>query len=154
MLFRSSALVIAFLALGRWLEARAKGRASEAITRLLELGAKQARVVRDGKEMRVPVDAVKVGWILKVLPGEKIPVDGRILEGSAAVDASMLTGESVPEERGPGDAVAGATVNLDGVLLVEATRVGDETALAGIVRLVAQAQGSKAPIQQIGRAHV
>ena len=147
--FDTSALVIAFLVLGRWLEARAKGRASEAITRLLELGAKQARVVRDGRELRFPVDAVKVGWVLRVLPGEKIPVDGRILEGTAAIDASMLTGESVPEERGPGDAVAGATVNLDGVLLVEATRVGEDTALAGIVRLVAQAQGSKAPIQRL-----
>ncbi|MFM7718478.1 MAG: heavy metal translocating P-type ATPase [Actinomycetota bacterium] len=147
--FDTSALVIAFLVLGRWLEARAKGRASQAITRLLELGAKQARVVRDGTEMKVPVDAVKPGWILKVLPGEKVPVDGRVLEGNAAVDESMLTGESVPVEKGPGDEVAGATVDLDGVLVIEAMRVGDETALAGIVRLVAEAQTSKAPIQRL-----
>ncbi|MFM8998772.1 MAG: heavy metal translocating P-type ATPase [Actinomycetota bacterium] len=147
--FDTSALVIAFIVLGRYLEARAKGRASQAITRLLELGAKQARVLRNGKELRIPVDAVQVGWTLKVLPGEKIPVDGRILEGAAAVDESMLTGESVPVHRGPGDPVAGATVCLDGVLVIEATRVGAETAIAGIVRLVADAQSSKAPIQRI-----
>lgn len=147
--FDTSALVIAFIVLGRYLEVRAKGRASQAITRLLELGAKRARVLRDGKELRVPVDAVQVGWTLKVLPGEKIPVDGRILEGAAAVDESMLTGESVPVDKSPGDAVTGATVAIDGVLVIEATRVGSETALAGIVRLVAEAQGSKAPIQRV-----
>jgi cation-transporting ATPase V/Cu+-exporting ATPase len=147
--FDSSALIIAFLALGRWLEARAKGSASQAIRRLLELGAKDARVIRNGKEMRVPVDSVRVGWLLKVLPGEKIPTDGRIAEGSSAVDESMLTGESVPVEKSAGDEVAGATVNLDGVLVIEATRVGSDTALAQIVRLVAEAQGSKAPIQRL-----
>jgi cation-transporting ATPase V/Cu+-exporting ATPase len=147
--FESAAIIIAFLALGRWLEARAKGRASQAIKRLLEIGAKDARVLRNDKELKVPVDAVKVGWILKVLPGEKIPVDGRVLEGSAAVDESMLTGESVPVEKGPGAEVAGATVNTDGVLVIEATRVGQDTALAQIARLVAEAQGSKAPIQRL-----
>jgi copper-transporting P-type ATPase V len=147
--FESAALIIAFLCLGRWLEARAKGRASQAITRLLEIGAKDARVVRGDKELRVPVDAVKVGWTLKVLPGEKIPVDGRVLEGASAVDESMLTGESVPVEKSVGDDVAGATVNVDGVLVLEATRVGEDTALAQIARLVAQAQGSKAPIQRL-----
>ena len=147
--FESAAIIIAFLALGRWLEVRAKGRASQAIKRLLEMGAKEARVLRNDKELKVPVDAVKVGWILKVLPGEKIPVDGRVLEGTAAVDESMLTGESVPVEKGPGDEVAGATVNTDGVLVVEATRVGQDTALAQIARLVAEAQGSKAPIQRL-----
>ncbi len=147
--FESAAVIIAFLALGRWLEARAKGRASQAIKRLLEMGAKDARVLRDGKELRVPVDAVQVGWTLKVLPGEKVPVDGRVLEGRAAVDESMLTGESVPVEKGPGDEVVGATVDMDGVLVIEATRVGQDTALAQIARLVAEAQGSKAPIQRL-----
>ena len=147
--FDSSAVIIAFLLLGRWLEARAKGSAGQAIKRLLELGAREARVVRGDKELRVPVDAVKPGWTLKVLPGEKIPTDGRVLEGTSAVDESMLTGESVPVEKAPGDDVAGATVNQDGVLLVEATRVGQDTALAQIVRLVAEAQGSKAPIQRL-----
>ena len=147
--FESSAVIIAFLALGRWLEARAKGRASQAIKRLLEMGAKDARVLRNDKELKVPVDVVKVGWILKVLPGEKVPVDGRVLEGASAVDESMLTGESVPVEKTVGDEVAGATVNLDGVLVIEATRVGEYTALAQIARLVAEAQGSKAPIQRL-----
>jgi cation-transporting ATPase V/Cu+-exporting ATPase len=147
--FDSAAIIVAFIVLGRWLEARAKGRASQAIKRLLEMGAKDARVIRGDKELRLPVDAVKVGWTLKVLPGEKIPVDGRVLEGASAVDESMLTGESVPVEKSAGDDVAGATMNVDGVLLVEATRVGDETALAQIARLVAQAQGSKAPIQRL-----
>jgi copper-transporting P-type ATPase V len=147
--FDSSAVIIAFLLLGRWLEARARGSAGQAIKRLLELGAREARVVRGDKELRVPVDAVKPGWTLKVLPGERIPTDGRVLEGTSAVDESMLTGESVPVEKAPGDDVAGATVNQDGVLLVEATRVGEDTALAQIVRLVAEAQGSKAPIQRL-----
>ncbi len=147
--FESAAIIIAFLSLGRWLEARAKGRASQAIKRLLEIGAKDARVLRGDKTLKVPVDAVKVGWIVKILPGEKIPVDGRVVEGAAAVDESMLTGESVPVEKGPGDEVAGATVNTDGVLVVEATRVGQDAALAQIARLVAEAQGSKAPIQRL-----
>jgi cation-transporting ATPase V/Cu+-exporting ATPase len=147
--FDTSAVIIAFLLLGRWLEARAKGRSSQAVRRLLELGAKEARVVRNGKEMRIPVDAVKPGWLLRVLPGEKIPTDGRVAEGAAAVDESMLTGESVPVEKAVGDEVAGATVNTDGVLLVEATNVGADTALAQIVRLVAEAQGSKAPVQRL-----
>ena len=147
--FESAAVIIAFLSLGRWLEARAKGRASQAIKRLLEMGAKDARVIRGDKELKVPADAVKVGWILKVLPGEKIPVDGRVLEGASAVDESMLTGESVPVEKGVGDDVAGATVNTDGVLVIEATRVGEDTALAQIARMVAEAQGSKAPIQRL-----
>ncbi len=147
--FDSSAVIIAFLLLGRWLEARARGSASQAIKRLLELGAKDARVVRGDKELRVPVDAVKPGWTLRVLPGEKIPTDGVVIEGAAAVDESMLTGESVPVDKEVGDAVAGATIDRDGMLLIRATRVGDETALAQIVRLVAEAQGSKAPIQRL-----
>ncbi|MEX2274482.1 MAG: heavy metal translocating P-type ATPase [Actinomycetota bacterium] len=147
--FESGILIIAFLLLGRYLEARANGRASSAITKLLELGAKDALVIREGKQMRVPVDAVKPGWQVRVKPGEKIPVDGRVLDGTSAVDESMLTGESVPVEKGPGDEVAGATLNVDGSLLLEVTRVGSDTALAQIVRLVAEAQGSKAPIQRL-----
>jgi cation-transporting ATPase V/Cu+-exporting ATPase len=147
--FDSSAVIIAFLVLGRWLEARARGSASQAIKRLLELGAKDAHVLRGDKELRVPVDAVKPGWTLKVLPGEKIPTDGVVIDGTAAVDESMLTGESVPVDKSVGDEVAGATIDRDGVLLIRATRVGDETALAQIVRLVAEAQGSKAPIQRL-----
>ncbi len=147
--FDTAAIIIAFIALGRWLEARAKGRASQAIKRLLEIGAKEARVLRDGRELRLPADSVQVGWLVKVLPGEKVPVDGRVVEGASAVDESMLTGESVPVEKGAGDEVAGATVNVDGVLTIEATRVGQDTALAQIARLVAEAQGSKAPIQRL-----
>jgi cation-transporting ATPase V/Cu+-exporting ATPase len=147
--FDSSALIIAFILLGRWLEARERGSASQALRRLLEFGAKEARVVRDGGDTKLPIEAVEVGWLLKVLPGEKIPTDGRVVEGSSAVDESVLTGESVPVEKGVGDEVAGATVNLDGVLIVQATRVGSDTALAQIARLIAEAQGSKAPIQRL-----
>src|SRR5581483_4099703 len=134
--FDTAAVIIAFLLLGKYLEARARGRASQAIKRLLELGAKEARVVRGDKELRVP-------------PGEKIPTDGRVVAGTAAVDESMLTGESVPVQKGPGDEVAGATVDTDGVLTIEAPRVGADAALAQIVRVVAEAQGSKAPIQRL-----
>jgi cation-transporting ATPase V len=147
--FESAAVILAFVALGRWLEARAKGRASQALRHLLELGAKDARVLRGGKEMRVPVDAVQRGWLLKVLPGERFPVDGRVVDGTSHVDASMLTGESMPVATGPGDDVAAATVNLDGVVTFEATRVGDETTLAQIAQLVARAQASRAPIQRL-----
>ncbi len=147
--FDSAAVIIAFLLLGRYLEARARGSASQAIKRLLELSAREAWVVRDGRELRVPVDAVQVGWLVRVRPGEKIPVDGVVVEGSSAVDESMLTGESVPVEKTVGSEVAGATLNVDGTLLVRATRVGADTALAQIVRLVAEAQGSKAPIQRL-----
>jgi len=147
--FDSSTLIIAFILLGRWLEARERGSASQALKRLLEFGAKEARVIQNGRETKLPVDTVKVGWLVKVLPGEKIPTDGRVVEGSSAVDESMLTGESVPVEKGVSDPVSGATVNLDGVLVVEATRVGSDTALAQIARLIAEAQGSKAPIQRL-----
>jgi cation-transporting ATPase V/Cu+-exporting ATPase len=147
--FDTAALIIAFLLLGRYLEARAKGRASQAIRRLLELGAHEARVVRDGGEVVIPVDQVEVGDLVRVHPGEKIPADGVVVEGSSAVDESMLTGESVPVEKAEGDQVAGATLNVDGTLLVRATRVGSETALAQIARLVAEAQSGKAPIQRL-----
>jgi cation-transporting ATPase V len=148
--FDSAALIIAFLLVGRYLEARARGRARSAIQALLELGAKEARVVDlDGVEHLVPANQVRVGQLVRVRPGEKVPVDGEVVEGSSAVDESMLTGESVPVDKNPGDMVAGATVNAQGVLTVRATAVGSATALAQIVRLVEQAQGSKAPVQRL-----
>jgi copper-transporting P-type ATPase V len=147
--FDSAALIIAFLLLGRYFEARAKGRASRAIRSLLELGAKEARLVVDGQERTVPVEAVRVGDLLRVRPGEKIPVDGIVVDGASAVDESMLTGESVPVDKAAGDAVVGATLNAHGVLTVRATAVGADTALAQIVRLVEEAQGTKAPVQRL-----
>jgi heavy metal translocating P-type ATPase len=147
--FDTSALVIAFLLLGRYFEARAKGRASRALRALLEFGAKQAHVVVAGEERTVPVEEVARGDVLRVRPGEKVPVDGEVIDGESAVDESMLTGESVPVDKGPGDRVAGATVNTNGVLTVRATAVGADTALAQIVRLVEEAQGTKAPVQRL-----
>jgi cation-transporting ATPase V len=147
--FDTAALIIAFLLLGKYLESRARGRASQAIKRLLELGAKQAHVVRGGREFLMLVDQVKVGDLIRVRPGEKIPTDGVVEEGASTVDESMLTGESVPVEKGAGDEVAGATLNVDGTLLVRTTRVGSDTALAQIVKLVSEAQSNKAPIQRL-----
>ena len=147
--FDTAAVVIAFLLLGRWFEARAKGRASQTIRRLLELGSKEARLVVDGEERLVPASVVQVGDVVRVRPGEKLPVDGVVVEGISAVDESMLTGESVPADKGPGDTVAGATVNAGGVLTVRATAVGSGTALAQIVRLVEEAQAAKAPVQHL-----
>lgn len=147
--FDTSALIIAFVVLGNYFEASAKGRAREAISKLVEMGAKEATLLIDGAELVVPIDQVRVGDLVRVRPGEKIPVDGEIVDGRAAVDESMLTGESVPVEKAVGDHVAGATVNVDGLLTVRATAVGADTALAQIVRLVAQAQGGKAPVQRL-----
>ena len=147
--FETAAVIITFILLGRYFEARAKGRASHAVARLLELGAKEARVRRDGTEVSVPIAAVRPGDLMVVRPGERIPTDGRVVEGTSAVDEGMLTGESAPVTRGPGDTVFGATVNQHGQLVVQATRVGSETALAQIVRLVEEAQATKAPIQHL-----
>ncbi|MDI3312789.1 MAG: copper-translocating P-type ATPase [Mycobacterium sp.] len=147
--FDTAALIIAFVVLGRYFEARAHGKTREAISKLLEMGAKEARLLVDGQERLVPVDQVQVGDLVRVRPGEKIPVDGEVIDGRAAVDESMLTGESVPVEKTVGDHVAGATVNTDGLLTVRATAVGADTALAQIVRLVEQAQGGKAPVQRL-----
>ncbi|HEX6676603.1 MAG TPA: heavy metal translocating P-type ATPase [Actinomycetes bacterium] len=146
--FETAILLISFLSLGRYLEARARGRAGQAIRALLELGAKQARLVRDDGELMVPVDQVAVGDLVRVRPGEKVPVDGEVVDGASAVDESMLTGESVPVEKAPGDRVAGATLNAGGVLTVRATAVGADTALARIVRLVEQAQAGKGQAQR------
>ena len=147
--FETAAVIITLIRLGKYLEARAKGRTSEAIKKLMGLRAKTARVVRSGIEAEVPVDEVIVGDVVLVRPGEKVPVDGVVVEGRSAVDESMLTGESLPVEKGPGDPVIGATLNKLGLLKFEATKVGRETALAQIVRLVEEAQGSKAPIQKL-----
>jgi Cu+-exporting ATPase len=147
--FETASVIITLIRLGKFLEARAKGRTSEAIKKLMSLRAKTARIVRDGEELEVSVDDVRVGDLVLVRPGEKIPVDGVVVDGRSAVDESMLTGESLPVEKGPGDPVIGATLNKLGLLKFEATKVGRETALAQIVRLVEEAQGSKAPIQKL-----
>ncbi|MGE5222031.1 MAG: heavy metal translocating P-type ATPase [Omnitrophica WOR_2 bacterium] len=147
--FETAAVIITLIRLGKFLEARAKGRTSEAIKKLMSLRAKTARIVRNGIEMEVPADQVLVGDLIMVRPGEKIPVDGVVVEGRSSVDESMLTGESLPVEKGPGDPVIGATLNKLGNLKFEATKVGKETALAQIIRLVEEAQGSKAPIQKL-----
>ncbi len=147
--FETAAVIITLIKLGKFLEARAKGRTSEAIKKLMGLRAKTARIIRDGQELEVPIDDVRVGDVVMVRPGEKIPVDGVVVEGRSAVDESMLTGESLPVEKGPGDPVIGATLNKLGLLRFEATKVGRETALAQIIRLVEEAQGSKAPIQKL-----
>jgi len=147
--FDTAAMITTLILLGRFFEARAKGRASRAITKLLELGAKQARVVRDGSEVMVDVGDVMVGDSVVVLPGEKIPTDGRVTIGSSSVDESMLTGESMPVEKVPGDDAFGATINQQGRLEIQVMKVGDATALAQIVRLVEDAQATKAPVQRL-----
>ena len=146
--FEASAILITLIVLGKVLEERAMGRTSEAIKKLIGLQAKTARVLRDGEEREVPVEPVQVGDVVMVRPGEKYPVDGLIIEGATSVDESMLTGESVPVAKGVGDAVTGATLNIDGAVRFRVTKVGKETALAQIIRMVEQAQGSKAPIQR------
>ncbi|MDQ3953282.1 MAG: copper-translocating P-type ATPase, partial [Actinomycetota bacterium] len=147
--FETAVLIIAFLSLGRYLEARAKTRAGKAIRALLELGAKEARVIVEGREVMKPVAEVAVGDVVRVRPGEKIPVDGEVIEGASAVDESMLTGESVPVEKVPGDRVVGATVNSSGALTIRTSAVGADTALAQIVRLVEEAQTGKGDVQRL-----
>ncbi|TAK11531.1 MAG: copper-translocating P-type ATPase [Anaerolineae bacterium] len=147
--FETGAVIVTLVKVGKYLEAKAKGATSEAIKKMMGLTAKTARVVRDGAEMEVPADDVRVGDVVLVRPGEKIPVDGVVVDGRSAVDESMLTGESLPVEKGPGDKVIGATLNKLGLLRFEATQVGKETALAQIIRLVEEAQGSRAPIQKL-----
>ncbi len=147
--FDTAAMITTLILLGRFFEARAKGRASRAITKLLELGAKQARVLRDGSEAMIDVGDVLVGDTVVVLPGEKIPTDGRITAGATSVDESMLTGESIPIDKVPGDDAFGATINQQGRLEIEVLKVGDATALAQIVRLVEDAQATKAPVQRL-----
>ncbi|MBI5156939.1 MAG: copper-translocating P-type ATPase [Acidimicrobiia bacterium] len=147
--FETAAVIVTFLLLGRFFEARSKGRASSAITRLLELGVREARVLRDGAETMVATDHLVPGDRMVIRPGEKVPTDGRIVEGGSSFDESMLTGESTPVGKAVGDEVFGATINQFGMVVVEATKVGRETALAQIVRLVEDAQATKAPIQHL-----
>lgn len=149
MYYETSAILITLIILGKLLEVLAKGRTSEAIKKLMGLQAKTALVIRNDQEMSIPVEEVVIGDIVLVKPGEKIPVDGEVVDGLSAVDESMLTGESIPVEKKSGDAVIGATVNKNGSLKIKATRVGKETALAQIIKVVEEAQGSKAPIQRI-----
>jgi len=143
-----SAMIMAFHLTGRYIEETAKGRASQAIRKLLELGAKTARVERDGHEVEVPIEEVQVGDVMIVRPGEKVPTDGTVLTGESAVDESMATGESMPVNKRPGDEVIGATLNQEGLLKVWATRIGRDTFLAQVIKLVEEAQGSKVPIQE------
>ncbi len=147
--FDTAAVIIALILLGRLLEARAKAGTTAAIKKLIGLRPQSARVVRGGEEIEVPIDQVAVGDMVVVRPGEKVPVDGEIVDGRSTIDESMLTGESVPVDKGPGDEVIGATINRAGSFRFRATRIGRDTALAQIVRLVEEAQGSKAPIQRL-----
>ncbi|MCG6917901.1 MAG: heavy metal translocating P-type ATPase [Deltaproteobacteria bacterium] len=147
--FETSAVIITLIKLGKMLEARAKGKTGNAIRKLMGLRPRTATIIRDGKEVDVSLKEVKVGDVVVVRPGEKIPVDGVVLEGNSAVDESMLTGEPIPVDKSTGDTVVGATINSEGLLKFRATKVGKDTALAQIVRLVQEAQGSKAPIQAL-----
>jgi Cu+-exporting ATPase len=147
--FDTSALIITLILLGRLLEMRAKGRTNEAIKKLAGLQARTARVVRDGEELDIPVEEVGIGDVVVVRPGEKIPVDGAVVFGESAVDEAMITGESIPVNKRIGDEVIGATINKTGSFHFEATRVGKDTALSQIIRMVEEAQGSKAPIQRL-----
>ena len=149
MYFEVAAVITTLILLGRYFEARARQRSGAAIRALLEIGAKEARVLRDRTEVAVPIDEVVVGDLMVVRPGERIPTDGHVVEGASAVDQSMLTGEPVPVDVGPGSDVAGATINTYGRLVVRATKVGEDTALAQIARMVAEAQSGKAPIQRL-----
>jgi len=147
--FEAAAVIVALILLGRYLEARAKGNTSEAIKRLLGLQAKTARVVRDGATIELAIEDVVAGDLIEVRPGERVPVDGEVVEGSSFIDESMISGEPVPVEKSPGAEVVGGTVNQNGALTFRATKVGNDTVLAQIIRMVEQAQGSKLPIQAL-----
>jgi P-type Cu+ transporter len=149
MYFETSAVLITLIVLGKLFEAKAKGRSSEAIKKLMGLQAKTAIVVREEKEIEIPIEEVVAGDIVYIKPGDKVPVDGEIIEGRSALDESMLTGESVPVDKSIGDTVIGATINKNGFLKIKATKVGKDTALAQIIKVVEEAQGSKAPIQRL-----
>lgn len=147
--FETSAVLITLILLGKYFEAIAKGRTTQAISSLLDLQAKEATVIRNGEEVKLPIEQVIVGDYILVRPGEKIPVDGSVIDGRTSIDESMITGESIPIEKSEGEAVIGSTINKNGTITVEATKVGKDTALAGIIKVVEEAQGSKAPIQRM-----
>ena len=147
--FDTSAIIIVLILLGKYLELLAKGRASEAIKKLMKLSPKTARVSRNGQEKEIPIEEVIVGDIVIVRPGEKIPVDGEVVDGYSQVDESMVTGESMPVSKKAGDKVIGATINQSGSFRFKATKIGSDTVLAHIIKMVEQAQGSKAPIQRL-----
>ena len=147
--FTESGLIIGFILLGRYMEHLVKGRASNAIRRLVDLQPKMAKVVREGNEIEIPVEEVKVGDIVVIRPGEKIPVDGIIMDGSSAIDQSMITGESIPVDRKKGDEVIGATINKSGLLRIKTTKVGSDTALSQIVKMVQEAIAQRAPMQRL-----
>ncbi len=147
--FESAAMILTLITLGKTLEARAKGKTSDAITKLMNLAPKVATVVRDGQEIQIPVDDVALGDVLIVKAGESVPVDGVVLEGFSAIDESALTGESIPVEKNVGDKMIGATVSKSGYIKMQATKVGDDTALSQIIRLVDEATSSKAPIAKL-----
>ena len=144
-----AAMIMAFFTTGKYVEAKARGRASQEIKKLLELGAKKAVTIRNGKEIEIPIEEIKIDDILIVKPGEKIPTDGIVIRGESAVDESMVTGESLPVEKKKGSNVIGATINQDGILYVKATKIGKDTFLAHIIQLVEEAQGTKVPIQKL-----
>ncbi len=147
--FEAGAVITALILLGRYFEAKSRGQASEAIEKLMQLGAKTARVLRKDQEIEIPIEQVQVGDLLMVRPGEKMPVDGKVVKGASSVDESMLTGESMPVGKHPGDDVFGATINISGSLVMKATKVGKDTMLAQIVKMVSDAQTKKAPIQKL-----
>src|SRR5467141_1128535 len=147
--YDTAAVIIGLILLGKYFEELAKGRAGDAIRKLMDLAPRTAHVVRDGKEEEIPVELVQVDDLLVVRPGERIPVDGAIVEGSSAVDESMITGESIPVEKGVGDTAIGATMNKSGLLKIRATRVGADTTLNQIIKLVEDAQVARAPIQRL-----
>ena len=147
--FESAGMILTLITMGKFLETRSKGKTSEAITRLMDLAPKRATVIREGEELEIPVEEVRVGDRVAVRPGQSIPVDGVVLEGQSAVDESALTGESLPVDKGPGDPVAAASINKSGFFLFEASRVGEDTTLAQMIRLVEEAAASKAPIAKL-----
>ena len=147
--FESGATILTLITLGKYLEAKTKGKTSEAIKKLMGLAPKKATIIVDGVEKIISIDEVKVGDVILVKPGEKLPVDGEIVEGTTTIDESMLTGESIPIDKNIGDKVFGASINKFGMFKYKATKVGKDTALAQIIKLVEQAQGSKAPIAKM-----